>query len=168
MSGKKLSDDQNLHDPDLNDQNCDDPNDRLSLHDWYDNSVGLERATDTNRNENRRNTFEEQTAVGLTRLVMQGMPMDGEFDEPDNAAMTQTISTFFILHRLRNGNFNAILANATQDPDLQLTDDQLQIFNQIGDNMNKVTAGYDDDERFKDILIRIRNYISKYLNRRKL
>lgn len=144
MSGKKLSDDQNLHDPDLNDQNCDDPNDRLSLHDWYDNSVGLERATDTNRNENRRNTFEEQTAVGLTRLVMQGMPMDGEFDEPDNAAMTQTIT------------------NATQDPDLQLTDDQLQIFNQIGDNMNKVTAGYDDDERFKDILIRIRNYIKKH------
>jgi len=73
-----------------------------------------------------------------------------------------------MLHRLRNGNFNAILANATQDPDLQLPDDQLQMFNQIADNMNNVTVGYDDDERFKDILIRIRNYISKYLDRRKL
>ena len=84
--------------PDLNDQNIDDPNDRLSLHDWYDNSVGLERATDTNRDENRRNTFVEQTAVGLTRVVMQldGMPSDGEFDEPDNAAMTEAISTCLI------------------------------------------------------------------------
>ena len=113
MSGIKSSNDQNLHDPeshdpeiwygsdiiwipDLNDQNVDDPNDRLSLHDWFDNSVGLERATDTNSNENRRNTVEEQTAVGLTLVVMQGMPLDGDFDEPDNAAMTQAISTCLI------------------------------------------------------------------------
>ena len=93
MSGIKSSNDQNLHDPeshdpeiwygsdiiwipDLNDQNVDDPNDRLSLHDWFDNSVGLERATDTNSNENRRNTVEEQTLETLEENLKTEMSVE--------------------------------------------------------------------------------------------
>ena len=45
-------DDRNIHDPATN---LDDPNDHLSLHNWIDNSVGLERATETNQNANRGN-----------------------------------------------------------------------------------------------------------------
>ena len=81
-------DDQNLHDPATN---LDDPNDHLSLHNWIDNSVELERATETNQNANGRNTFLEQIATGLTRVVMQEMPLDENSDETDNAEMTETI-----------------------------------------------------------------------------
>ena len=49
-----------------------------------------------------------------------------------------------------------------QDPDLVLPDDQIDIFNRIADNMNQISTRYNDDERFKDILIRIRNFISEY------
>ena len=49
-----------------------------------------------------------------------------------------------------------------QDKDLELPEDLNQLVNQFGQNMNEFTAQYEHDERFKDILIRIRNFISKY------
>ena len=52
----------------------------------------------------------------------------------------------------------------TQDVDLQLQADRMELVNQIGHNMNELTAQYQHDERFKDILIRIRNFISKYFH----
>ena len=50
----------------------------------------------------------------------------------------------------------------TQDVDLELQADRIELVDQIGRNMNELTAQYEHDERFKDILIRIRNFISKY------
>ena len=65
--------------------NLDDLNDHLSLHNWIDNSVELEPATERNQNQaNGQNTFEQQIAVGLTRVVMEGMPLDENSDEIDN------------------------------------------------------------------------------------
>ena len=49
-----------------------------------------------------------------------------------------------------------------EDPDLQIPDDQIELFGRIATNMNQLTTRYNDDERFKDILIRIRNFISEY------
>jgi len=122
--------------------NLDDLNDHLSLHNWIDNSVELEPATERNQNQaNGQNTFEQQIAVGLTRVVMEGMPLDENSDEIDNAEMTRTIN------------------RVTQDPDLQIPDDQVELFGRIATNMNQLTTRYNDDERFKDILIRIRNFI---------
>ena len=69
----------------------DDPNDRLNLHDWVDNSVELERTTNRNQNTGSTtgNNFQEQIAVVFTRATMQGMPMDQDFT--DNPEMTNAI-----------------------------------------------------------------------------
>ena len=66
----------------------DDPNDRLNLHDWVDNSVELERTTHRNQNTTGNN-LQEQIAVVFTRATMQGMPMDQDFT--DNPEMTNAI-----------------------------------------------------------------------------
>ena len=52
----------------------------------------------------------------------------------------------------------------TQDVDLELQADRIELVDQIGRNMNELTAQYEHDERFKDIMMRIRNFISKYFH----
>ena len=56
----------------------DDPNDRLNLHDWVDNSVELEHITNPNANPARNNerNLPEETASLLTKATLQGMPKD--------------------------------------------------------------------------------------------
>ena len=53
-----------------------------------------------------------------------------------------------------------------QDKDLELPEDLNQLVNQFGQNMNEFTAQYEHDERFKDIMMRIRNFISKYFSQK--
>ena len=62
---------------------------------------------------------------------------------------------------------NNILAEVTQDPDLQITEEQNELFEQVAGNMDRLTEQYHDDRRFGNILLRIRNFIrklSRFLN----
>ena len=57
---------------------------------------------------------------------------------------------------------NNILAEVTQDPDLQITDpEQNELFEQLADRLNRLEEPFYDDRRYPDILVRIRNYIRK-------
>ena len=57
---------------------------------------------------------------------------------------------------------NNILAEVTQDPDLQITNpEQNELFEQLADRLNRLEEPFYDDRRYQDILVRIRNYIRK-------
>ena len=57
---------------------------------------------------------------------------------------------------------NNILADVTQDPDLQITDpEQNEFFDKLAVTLNQVSEQCYEDRRFSNILLRIRNYIRK-------
>ena len=57
---------------------------------------------------------------------------------------------------------NNILAEVTQDPDLQILDpEQNDFFEQLAVSLNQVSEQCYEDRRFSNIRLRIRNYIRK-------
>ena len=54
-----------------------------------------------------------------------------------------------------------------QDVDLELEEDRIQLVDEIARDINEFTAQFEHDERFKDILIRIRSiFRSKYFSQK--
>ena len=57
---------------------------------------------------------------------------------------------------------NNILAEVTQDPDLQITDPEQNVFfDQLAATLNQVSEQCYEDRRYSNILLRIRNYLRK-------